>query len=93
MQEWLNWLVSKTSVSATVPRVRIPPLPPSHKWYHRSMQFVIALIIAVGVGIWVYGKIARSTGNNVKSASIVAGVAGLGVFFVIFFIARAFLPS
>ena len=28
VQEWLNWLVSKTSVPATAPRVRIPPSPP-----------------------------------------------------------------
>ena len=29
MQEWLNWLVSKTSEPAKVPRVRIPLSPPS----------------------------------------------------------------
>ena len=28
VQEWLNWLVSKTSEPAMVPRVRIPPSPP-----------------------------------------------------------------
>ncbi len=28
MQEWLNWLVSKTSEPAMVPRVRIPVSPP-----------------------------------------------------------------
>ena len=28
VQEWLNWLVSKTSEPVTVPRVRIPPSPP-----------------------------------------------------------------
>ena len=28
MQEWLNWLVSKTSEPAMVPRVRIPLSPP-----------------------------------------------------------------
>lgn len=31
VQEWLNWLVSKTSVRVTVPRVRIPPLPPGRE--------------------------------------------------------------
>jgi hypothetical protein len=29
MQEWLNWLVSKTSEPETVPRVRIPLSPPT----------------------------------------------------------------
>ena len=30
MQEWLNWLVSKTSVPSLVPRVRIPLCPPRY---------------------------------------------------------------
>jgi histidine triad (HIT) family protein len=41
VQEWLNWLVSKTSVRATVPRVRIPPSPPKnqdHRVYLKNME-------------------------------------------------------
>ena len=36
VQEWLNWLVSKTSEPATVPRVRIPLSPP---------DFVLRLLV------------------------------------------------
>ncbi len=34
VQEWLNWLVSKTSEPATVPRVRIPLSPPISLCYY-----------------------------------------------------------
>jgi hypothetical protein len=38
VQEWLNWLVSKTSVPAMVPRVRIPLSPPNR--YENSLLSV-----------------------------------------------------
>jgi hypothetical protein len=40
--EWLKALLSKSSVQATVPRVRIPPSPPKN--------------IFVGMRVLVYGK-------------------------------------
>ncbi len=57
------------------------------------MQFFIALIVGVGVGTWVYGRVAHSTGNNTQTSLTVAGIAAAGAFFVIFMLARAFLKS
>lgn len=41
---------------------------------------LIAFFIAAGGATWVYGKTSRSTGNNVRSSAIVAGMAALFLF-------------
>ncbi len=57
------------------------------------MEFLIAIIVAFGAGMWVYGKLMRSSGNNTKNSLIVAGITGFAVFVVLFMLARTFLPS
>ncbi len=55
------------------------------------MQFLVALLVGVGVGTWVYTKILRSTGGNTKSTLIVAGVTGVGVFILTYLLAVTLL--
>lgn len=43
----------------------------------------IALIVSAGVAGWVYNKLMRSSGGNVKSAGIAASIVGVGAFIVI----------
>ena len=69
MQEWLNWLVSKTSEPATVPRVRIPLSPPIHKalpmvGLYVLMQLEIRTTIARGN--WPPFSRASGLGNKSK---------------------------
>ena len=45
VQEWLNWLVSKTSVPAMVPRVRIPPSPPATELGGGVLAFWEAMVL------------------------------------------------
>lgn len=44
---------------------------------------VIALIIGVGSGAWLYGRFQRSTGNNTKSSVISATVSGAVIFVIL----------
>ncbi len=44
---------------------------------------VIALMLGAGTSAWVYSQVMRRTGNNTKSSVIVAGVAFVMVFFMI----------
>lgn len=53
---------------------------------------VIGLLFAVGAGAWVYAKTARTTGGNTQSALIVAGVAAVFVFLIIW-ILLGFVPG
>lgn len=46
----------------------------------------IALILAVGAGTWVYSKLLRTTGNNVRSAITAALISGVLLFFVSLFV-------
>lgn len=43
-------------------------------------NIVIALLVSVGTGAWVYSKILRSTGNDTRSALIVAGISSSVLF-------------
>lgn len=48
-------------------------------------SFLIALLFGLSIGTWIYTKMARQSGyGNAKSALLGAGVAGLGVFLVLF---------
>lgn len=42
-----------------------------------ASNLLIAFILAVGLGGWVYNKTMHSTGNNTQTALIVAFVAGI----------------
>jgi len=44
-------------------------------------NFLIALLVSVGSGTWIYNKMFSRTGGNTKSALTVAGVSG-GLLFV-----------
>jgi hypothetical protein len=55
------------------------------------MQFLIAFFVGTGAATWVYTKIIRSTGGNVKSTLIVSVISGLGAFFVTYLLALSFL--
>lgn len=44
-----------------------------------------------GAAAWTYNKMHRSTGGNVQSAAIVAGVAGVFAFLAGLILARIFL--
>jgi hypothetical protein len=39
---------------------------------------LVGFMLGLGVAVWVYGKIMRSSGGNVKSSMIVAASVGLG---------------
>lgn len=44
---------------------------------------VVGIMLAAGVGAWVYAKINRSTGGNMKSSLIVSVIAGIFSFVII----------
>ncbi len=44
---------------------------------------VVGIMLAAGVGAWVYSKINRSTGGNMTSSLIVAAIAGIFAFVAI----------
>lgn len=43
----------------------------------------VGIMLAAGVGAWVYAKINRSTGGNMTSSLIVATIAGIFAFVAI----------
>lgn len=45
-------------------------------------NWIIALLLAVGAGTWIYSKLMRTTGNNNQSSLIGAGISGLLIFLV-----------
>jgi hypothetical protein len=55
------------------------------------MQFLIAFFVGTGVATWVYTKIIRSSGGNLKSTLIVSGISGAGAFFVTYLLALSLL--
>lgn len=50
-------------------------------------NFVIALLVAVSFGTWVYTKQMRRSGNNTKGALAVAGITALITFVVVLTVA------
>lgn len=44
---------------------------------------VVGIMLATGVAAWVYAKLNRSTGGNMTSSLIVAGIAGIFAFVII----------
>lgn len=51
--------------------------------------FVVALMAAVGVTVWVYNKLMSNTGGNTQSSLIAAGGIGLVAFVAMFIIMNA----
>lgn len=54
--------------------------------------FVIALLVAIGAGGWVYAKIQRRTGGNVQTSLMMAGVGGV-IAFLFIVIVFSFIPK
>lgn len=54
--------------------------------------FAVGIMLAAGVGAWVYAKINRSTGGDMKSSLIVAVIAGI-FSFVIIVMALSFIDN
>ncbi|MDB5183219.1 MAG: hypothetical protein JWO47_1003 [Candidatus Saccharibacteria bacterium] len=44
---------------------------------------VIAFLVALGAGAWIFSKVQRTTGNNTKSSLIVAGISVAVIFGVV----------
>lgn len=53
---------------------------------------VIAFFIGAGFAGWLYAKLMRSTGGNTRDSLLVAGIAGVVVFALSWFLAATFLP-
>jgi|GEM_PF-727677 len=53
----------------------------------------IAIVFAVGIGAWVYGKFQKSNGGLTRSSLIGAAVAGLIAFIVFLTLASTILNS
>jgi hypothetical protein len=41
---------------------------------------IIAFIVSISVSTWIYTKVARSSGNNIKSSLTVAVISGVCIF-------------
>jgi hypothetical protein len=52
-------------------------------------ESVIALMLSVGAGAWVYNKFMNTTGNNTKTALTAAGVVGVILFIIAIVIMRS----
>lgn len=46
-------------------------------------NFTIGLVASIGFAAWVYSKVMKTSGGNVKNSLIVAGFAALGFLAVI----------
>jgi hypothetical protein len=45
--------------------------------------WVIAFLFAIGGATWIYTKMMRTTGNNTSSVLVVAGMAAIFIFLVV----------
>jgi hypothetical protein len=48
---------------------------------------VLAFLVAISAGTWIYTKLMRSTGSNTKNSLVGAAVAALLIFLAVFIIA------
>lgn len=55
-------------------------------------RFIIALLVAIGVGGWVYAKIQRRTGGITQTSLMMAVAAGF-IAFLFIFILFGFVPA
>lgn len=54
---------------------------------------LVGLFAGIGAAGWVYAKMSRRTGGNTQTALIVAGVAGIFAFGIVFLLLGAFFKS
>ena len=54
-------------------------------------NFMVALLVGLGVAGWIYGKMMRRTGGITQNALIVAGTGGLFAFLIVLIIANSIL--
>lgn len=52
---------------------------------------VISFFIAVGATMWLYGKLQKYSGNNTKQSAIAAGIAGVVLFIIIYYVMHLIL--
>ena len=56
--------------------------------YHKVMSpFLVAIFFTAGASTWIYTKFQRYSGNNTKQSAMAAGIAGLFIFIVFYYIA------
>lgn len=48
-----------------------------------ASNFLIGFLTGLGFAAWIYSKMMKSTGGNVKNSLIVAGFSGLGAMAVV----------
>lgn len=53
-------------------------------------NFMIGLLMGLGAGGWIYGKVQRRTGGNTQDSLIMAGVGGFFVFLLVLLLLSAF---
>jgi hypothetical protein len=53
--------------------------------------FVVSLMFSAGAAAWIYTKFQRSSGNNTRQSAYAAGVAGLVIFIIFYFITNSIL--
>jgi hypothetical protein len=53
--------------------------------------FVVSLMFAAGSSTWIYTKFQRYSGNNTQQSAMAAGVAGLFILVVFYFIFKSIL--
>ncbi|MBX4201777.1 hypothetical protein KW803_02700 [Candidatus Saccharibacteria bacterium] len=52
---------------------------------------LVSLFFSVGAATWIYVKFQHSSGNNTKQSAMAAGVAGLFIFVVFYFVTASIL--
>ena len=52
---------------------------------------MVSIMFTAGAATWIYTKFQRYSGNNTQQSAIAAGVAGLFIFIVFFYIANSIL--
>jgi hypothetical protein len=53
--------------------------------------FLVSIMFTAGAATWIYTKFQRYSGNNTQQSAIAAGVAGLFIFIVFFYVSSQIL--
>jgi hypothetical protein len=53
--------------------------------------FLVSFLFTAGATTWIYTKFQRYSGNNTQQSAIAAGVAGLFIFIVFFYVSSQIL--
>ena len=54
--------------------------------------FLIAFLVALGGGTWIFTKVQRTTGGNTQTSALMGAVAGV-ILFILICIIASFLPD